>query len=100
MNELVEEHVFGRQTTKKLVEANSSYRSGDKSALTDIADHLHKLVDFYPKHIEKEDKVFFPASRAYFTEQEDQAMLDEFWEFDKKMIHEKYKSVIEALEKE
>ena len=100
MNELVKEHVFGRQTTKKLIEANSRYRNGDKSALTDIIGQLRTLVDFYPKHIEKEDKVFFPASRAYFTEQEDQAMLDEFWEFDKKMIHEKYKSVIEALEKE
>ena len=64
MNELVEEHVFGRQITKKLIEANSRYRSGAKLALTDIADHLHTLVEFYPKHIEKEDKVFFPASRA------------------------------------
>lgn len=100
MNELVEEHVFGRHTTKNLVEANNRYRSGDKSALTAIEDHLRTLVDFYPKHIEKEDKVFFPASRAYFTDQEDQAMLDEFWEFDKKMIHEKYKSVVEALEQD
>lgn len=100
MNELVEEHVFGRHTTKNLVEANNRYRNGGKSALTAIEDHLHTLVDFYPKHIEKEDKVFFPASRAYFTDQEDQAMLDEFWAFDKKMIHEKYKSVVEALEQD
>jgi len=98
MNELVEEHVFGRQTTKKLIEANNRYRTGDKSAMTDIADHLRTLVYFYPKHIEKEDKIFFPASRAYFTDQEDQAMLDEYWEFDKKMIHEKYKTTIEGLE--
>jgi hemerythrin-like domain-containing protein len=55
-------------------------------------------VDFYPKHIEKEDKVFFPASRAYFSDEEDQAMLAEFREFDWKMIHEKYQSVVEALE--
>ncbi len=100
MNELIEEHIFGRQITKKLTEANSRYRSGDSSALTDISGHLHTLADFYPKHIEKEDKVFFPASRAYFSEAEDQAMLDEFWEFDKKMIHEKYKSVVEALEQD
>ena len=98
MNELVEEHIFGRQTTKKLIEANSRYRSGDKSALTDIVEHLNTIVDFYPKRIEKEDKVFFPASRAYFTEQEDQAMLEEFWEFDKNMIHEKYKLVVDTFE--
>lgn len=99
MNELIEEHVFGRRTTKALVEANTKYRNGDASALGDILSCLHTLVDFYPKHIEKEDKVFFPASRAYFSEAEDQTMLAEFMDFDQKMIHEKYKSVIEELEK-
>jgi hemerythrin-like domain-containing protein len=98
MDELIQEHVFGRQTTKALVEANTLYRNGDASALADIADKLRTLVEFYPKHIEKEDKVFFPASRAYFTDEEDQAMLAEFWEFDREMIHEKYKSVVEELE--
>ena len=98
MDELIQEHVFGRQTTKALVEANTRYRNGDASALADIADNLRTLVEFYPKHIEKEDKVFFPASRAYFTDEEDQVMLAEFWEFDQKMIHEKYNSVVEELE--
>lgn len=98
MDELIQEHVFGRQTTKALVEANTRYRNGDASALADIADKLGTLVEFYPKHIENEDKVFFPASRAYFTDEEDQAMLAAFWEFDRKMIHEKYKSVVEELE--
>ena len=98
MDELIQEHVFGRQTTKALVEANTRYRNGDASALADIADNLRTIVEFYPKHIEKEDKVFFPASRAYFTDEEDQVMLAEFWEFDQKMIHEKYNSVVEELE--
>lgn len=98
MNELIEEHTHGRQTTKALVEANTCYRNGDESALADIITKLRTFVDFYPVHIEKEDKVFFPASRAYFTDEEDKAMLDEFWEFDRKMIHEKYKSLIQTLE--
>jgi hemerythrin-like domain-containing protein len=98
MTELVEEHVFGRKTTKELVEANTRYRKGDASALRVIAGKLETLADFYPRHIEKEDKVFFPAARAYFTEEEDQAMLAEFWEFDRKMIHEKYEAVVAVLE--
>ena len=98
MKELIEEHVFGRQTTKALVEANTRYRNGDDTALTEVAAKLQTLTEFYPKHIEKEDKLFFPASRAYFTDEEDQAMLAEFWEFDRRMIHEKYKSVVEGLE--
>jgi hemerythrin-like domain-containing protein len=100
MNELIEDHIFSRETTKKLIDANSRYKNGDQSSLTDIADHLHALVDLYPRHIEKEDNAFFPASREYFSEHEDQVMLDEFWEFDRKMIHEKYKSVVEALEQD
>jgi hemerythrin-like domain-containing protein len=98
MNELIEEHVFGRQTTKAIIAANTRYRNGDESALTEIAAKLHILTEFYPKHIEKEDKLFFPSSRKYFTDEEDQAMLAEFWEFDRKMIHEKYQSVVEKFE--
>ncbi len=98
MEALIKEHIVGRQTTQKLMEANQKYRNGDKSALSEIISNLDLLVDFYPKHIEKEDKLFFPLARNYFSEQEDQAMLGEFWDFDRKMIHEKYKSVIETFE--
>jgi len=98
MQELIDEHVFGRQTTKALVEANTRYRNGDETALADITDNLKTLVDFYPRHIEKEDKIFFPRSRTYFTDEEDRAMLEEFWEFDRNMIHEKYKSMVEVFE--
>ena len=99
MNELVEEHAFGRETTRALVAANTLYRNGDETALAEIAAKLNTLVGFYPKHIEKEDKVFFPSSRAYFTDAEEQEMLAEFLEFDRKMIHEKYAAVVEGFEK-
>jgi hemerythrin-like domain-containing protein len=99
MNELMEEHVFARRMTNGVVEANARYRNGNKSALVDITAGLRTLIEFYPRHIEKEDKILFPAARAYFTDEEDQAMLAEFWEFDRKMIHEKYKSVVEGLKK-
>ncbi len=99
MNELIEDHVFGRKITKALVDANSRYRNGDETALAEIAEKLQTLVEFYPKHIEKEDKVFFPAARAYLTESEDQAMLAEYWEFDRKMIHEKYEALVEGLKR-
>jgi hemerythrin-like domain-containing protein len=98
MEDLIEEHVFGRQTTKELVEANTRYRNGDETALTDIVANLQTLTEFYPRHIEKEDKVFFPSSRTYFTDEEDQAMLAAFREFDRKMIHEKYETLVDKFE--
>ena len=98
MQELVDEHVTGRRTTQAVVEANDRYRNGDASALADISANLAKLVGFYPEHIQKEDKVFFPVIRNYLSDEEDQSMLTEFWEFDRKMIHEKYLSIVKALE--
>jgi len=97
MNDLVEDHVFGRATTKALVDAATRYRNGDYGALAGIAEKLATLAEFYPVHIEKEDKVFFPAARGYFTEEEDRAMLERFWGFDREMIHEKYEAVVKAL---
>ena len=98
MDELVDEHVLGRKTTKELVEANAQYRVGEKTFLAVIVSKLKKLVNFYPKHIEKEDKVFFPSYMKYLSDEEDQLLLEEFYEFDREMIHEKYKSVLQKLE--
>ena len=99
MNELIEDHIFSRNNTKALVEANMRYRMGDQSAFNEIRDRLKTFIDFYPIHIKKEDDIFFPSVRSYFSEEEeDQAMLAGFWEFDKKMIHEKYKAVVKELE--
>ena len=97
MDELLDEHLLGRKTTKELIEANAQYRAGEKTALAVIVSKLKRLVDFYPKHIEKEDKVFFPAYMQYLSDEEDQLMLKEFYEFDREMIHEKYKIVLKNL---
>ena len=98
MNDLIRDHMLVRQTTALISSANDRYRGGDDIALIVIANNLKTLIEFFPKHIEKEDKKFYPASRAYFTDEEDQAMLAEFGELDRKMVYEKYKAVVEKLE--
>jgi hemerythrin-like domain-containing protein len=98
MNELIQDHIVGRDTVAELANASIAYQKGEKSAFSSILQSLKKFVGFYPPHIEKEDKVFFPASMVYFSESEQQSMLNEFWEFDRKMIHIKYKSIIATLE--
>ncbi len=98
MDELIQEHVFGRQTTHALAQANSRYRKGEIAALDQIVSRLRTLVNFYPRHIWKEDKIFFPAARAYFTDEEEQEMIAEFYELDRRMIHEKYKEVVQGFD--
>ncbi|MFO7606502.1 MAG: hemerythrin domain-containing protein [Desulfurivibrionaceae bacterium] len=96
MDELVEEHVFGRKISAELDRANDRYRGGDEAALAEISDSLKTLVEFYPRHIRKEDEEFFPAMRNYLSWEEEQQMLAEFREFDRQMIHEKYRKVVDA----
>lgn len=98
MDELVSEHVYGRNITKSLVLAKEKYGQGDKAALSDIVKLMVKLAEFYPKHIEKEDKHFFLPCMNYFSKQEQAAMLNEFWEFDRKLFHEKYKKIVDEVE--
>ena len=100
MDGLIADHVYGRQTTGRLVAANAAYRAGDAGALTDIRSAIQTLVDFYPGHIAKEDKHFCRPCLAYFSEEEKRAMLAESAEFDAQLIHEKYHSVVAALEPE
>jgi hemerythrin-like domain-containing protein len=98
MDELVQEHIYARKTVGELVAAKDLYVQGNKDALKDVTAKLKALSEFYPKHIEKEDKNFFFPILDYFTKKEQDDMLQEFWEFDRKLIHEKYQKVVEKFE--
>lgn len=99
MEELIEEHRWGRKVTGRLVEANTRYVQGNREALSSVVDSIRTLVEFYPRHIEKEDKHFFIPCMDYFSEAEKEAMLKEEYEFDKNLIHEKYRTIVIAAEK-
>jgi hemerythrin-like domain-containing protein len=97
MEELIEEHKFARKIVSELVEAKEAYVQGDEGCLKTIVEKMDALSKFYPEHIRKEDKEFFPSTENYFTQEELDTMLSDFWEFDSSMIHEKYKTVVELL---
>ncbi len=96
MDELIQEHVYSRQTVGKLVAAKERYVEGDRGAVGEIVALLKELAAFYPRHITKEDKPFFHECQRYFSEGELDEMLREFWDFDRKMIHEKYEKLVES----
>jgi hemerythrin-like domain-containing protein len=98
MEDLIEEHRQGRRTVADLVEAKSRYLKGDPEALPFMIDRVRFLVDFYPRHIEKEDKHFFLPIMNYFSPEEKEAMLREEWEFDKNLIHVIYRERIVQAE--
>jgi hemerythrin-like domain-containing protein len=100
MEELIQEHTTARNTVTQLVVAREKYinEKGSASARNTIISCLAKLVGFYPPHIEKEDKHFFFPCLEYFDKKEQDAMLQEFWEYDRKMIHEKYERAVKEFE--
>jgi hemerythrin-like domain-containing protein len=98
MDQLIRDHEFGRATTAELVNSAEAFQKGYQAALPLVTQSLRKFVKFYPLHVEKEDKLFFPSAMKYLSASEQQSMLGEFEEFDRKMIHLKYKSVVESLE--
>jgi hemerythrin-like domain-containing protein len=98
MGELIEEHILGRKTSDRLNEANNRYFESDIEALPIIIDCISLLCDFYPKHIEKEDKQFFLPVMSYFSHEEKDLMLQEGFLFDQTLIHEKYKEVVNLAE--
>lgn len=98
MDELIAEHVYGRKTVGLIVEARQRYLDGDGEAVRTVMQGLGELIGFYPGHIEKEDKHFFRPAMAYFTEAQQQRMLQECHEFDRTLVHEHYRDVMAAME--
>lgn len=99
MSELLEEHVTARKIVQELDDAKKRYLDGDTNSFEIIRKKLMEISDFYPLHIEKEDKHFFRPAMEYFSEEELDSMLKEFWDYDREMIHKKYREVVENLEK-
>ena len=98
MEDLISDHVYARGKVKLLSEACQSCAGGDKEAIKQILTNLEAIVSFYPAHIEKEDRHFFRQSMEYFSDSEQDGMLQAFYEFDREMIHGRYREVVEALE--
>jgi len=94
MQELIEEHVYARKTVGELETAKAEFAQGIAESLSEIMGALQKLIDFYPKHIAKEDKEFFYPAMAVFSTEEQEKMMQEFWEFDRQLIHEKYQAIV------
>ncbi len=97
MKELVDEHKQARQKVGEIVRLNEQFKNGKPEVVPVISEIILWLSNFYPRHIKKEDAIFFPDTDKYFSEQELETMLTDFQEFDRKMIHEKYQNLYEQL---
>jgi hemerythrin-like domain-containing protein len=96
--ELLQEHELAREYTRELVKAKEDYLREEPEAVNRVIFYLEKLTAMYPRHINKEDQHFFVSVMGYFTPEERDAMLARMWEFDRRLIHEKYEGAVAAIE--
>jgi len=100
LEELIKEHAVARGELSSLRQAKDGYDAkASQESLIQIRSHIEALLKLYPPHIEKEDKRFFLPVMKYLGKEEQASMLEEFRQFDEQLIHEKYKSLVECLEK-
>jgi hemerythrin-like domain-containing protein len=100
MLELIMEHAYARRTVNNLESLKETYLAGKVDTLKDILQLLKALVELYPAHIEKEDEHFFFPSMKYFTQLEQEEMLNKFVEFNRDFTNKKYQQVIKMLDTE
>jgi len=97
MSQLIEEHKYGRKLLSELMESADRYEKKDIKAKREVLNCLKALTELYSRHIEKEDKHFFLPCMDYFSRKERDDMLEEFWEFDRMLIHKKYSEIVKQM---
>lgn len=98
IDELVLDHIRERDLIDRLEIAKDKYWLGESGALKEILTDLKSIVDFYPRHMQKEEKQFFLPAMEYLSKKEQKNMLQEFAKFDQNLIHEKYIKIADRYE--
>jgi hemerythrin-like domain-containing protein len=99
MDELVLEHIQNRKIITNLEMAREKYMKGDFDAVGPILTICRSLAEFYPGHMEKEEKSFFTPSMEYFSKKEQEEMVKKFWEFDKELLLAKYLTFMDQYDR-
>ena len=101
--ELITQHNAVRELSEKLVIIRNSYFNSAGEAekqiyAFEIYENLKQLTELYPAHIKKEEMKLFNECMGYFTDAERAKILNEFLEFDRELIHKKYKEMVLSFE--
>jgi hemerythrin-like domain-containing protein len=100
MDDLIQEHIFMRKLVNDLVRAKDNYMRSRPDAKAEVIVCLNSLAEFYPPHIEKEDKHFFMPVMDYLSDGEKEGMLQTFQEFDSRLFHDEYRMMVSGLEEQ
>jgi hemerythrin-like domain-containing protein len=93
---LIEQHSLGRKLVEKIIITSAKYFKGSTTEISNLSNFLSEFIKVYSEHINFEDE-FFPKLSKYFSEDEKQNLITDFFKFNMKMVDEKYKSLLEMI---
>ena len=94
---LVDEHAIARRNVNSLEDLRLKHAAGMTETRKEVLEILNTLVNLYPEHIRKEDTQFFFPSMKYFTQKEQEGMLDKFEQFDSNFTNKRYEKILVTL---
>lgn len=97
LEKLETDHVKAREMVGKLAALGEEHLRGSPSAAFQASMLMKDLVTFYHTHIELEDQGFFVPVMEYLSAEERQVMLEDFRDFDSRMVHERYAKAVERM---
>lgn len=98
LEELLQDHARARDLVSIIDIVKTRDLQKDPNTKGELKERLKELVALYTVHIKKEDRQFFIPTMEYFSEDERGEMLCGFQAFDRMLIHDKYKTVVERNE--
>ena len=98
IDELDAQHAFMRAAIKQLVAANGAYRVGVNGAEEQVRALLEQVAEGYISHIQREDRDLYPVAMDCYSVDEKTAMIRDMLNYDRGLIHEKYRRLADALD--
>ncbi len=97
-DELVQDHRRQRAVVQELSDANAELARGNKAIVPTMIEAMKTFVEFYTRHMEREDRQFFPPVMTFFSEVEKQAMLEKELAIDRILMPERFAVMVESME--
>ena len=99
LQELRNEHIWEKDVITRLAKDRGKFIQGNNDVIPEMMELLGEIVDYFPKHLDKEDKRFFGDILDYFTEEEKKKLSEEIVEYERNFLRESFATKIAHLEK-
>ncbi|MHA2609631.1 MAG: hemerythrin domain-containing protein [bacterium JZ-2024 1] len=94
------EHNMGRELVKKMSEGVKKYQQGESEGQKQIVENARGYIDLLRQHIYKENNVLFPMANAHLTSNQQEKLMENWKDVEKRMgegKHRDYKETVERL---